>query len=270
MPVDFDFDDIDPTQEETETVLQETEEAFAGTIDSQMSVVETRLEQAQYYRLLLNDSIFSDPGNPVVAQIVEDEIKEFVRERMSVLVGVGSTDKKSVFSDEEVTALRELASSEVVDTLKALVSRLLKKPLSPVAPLEDKPKSKPKLQPKVMKTPSLKQVSSPQAKVPQIKTIAAKTDVVDAKEAKAKSQPKTKPSKGKAQKRVYKEVTLPDGEVKQVDITPQAKSETAVGAPVPRTKQEIEYESAAAAGRHGQFFHTNSHIEKVVKNGNVQ
>jgi hypothetical protein len=281
MPIDFNDDDYSEesaelafqnSPEEPQDAYQETEDIFSGktqeeTLDDEMSEVEKRLEMAQYYRLLLNDSIFDNPPNPEVADRVETEIKGFVRGRMSHLVGVGPGPSSSTFTDEEVSALKELASSEITETLKALVSKLLKKP----SIMESKPKAK------VVKEPTLKKVQkavvTTKAMVSHKPTMAPslKPVVTPKAEVKAEAPAKQKGLKGaKKFEKKYKVVTTNEGKEIKLDITPQARSETAKPAPTPSTRQAIEAASQMAAAAHASAFHTDKHMKNMLTTPTVE
>lgn len=242
MPVDFDDDDISGVIEETEEVARTPARQFRPVeatpeqdLDNQMSEVEKRLEMAQYYRLVLNDTIFNDPPNVEVADRVESEIREFVRERMALLVGVGEEKKPqvaSVFTDAEIQALRTIAQPEVVGALKALAAKVLKKP----AILEAKPIAPPTPEkPKVIKEPSLKKIVRPGT--PKTETPAKATV----------SQPAPKPVRGKKQEKVYKTVVDEAGNEVKMDITPQAQPVGVKPFPTPAGKAAIEMNAAQVA-----------------------
>jgi hypothetical protein len=83
------------------------EEALQVADDEYMSEVEERLEVAAHYRLLLQDSFFTDPTTKV-ARRVTYELRAWVRERLAELVGM-STPKKNALSDAETELLKALA-----------------------------------------------------------------------------------------------------------------------------------------------------------------
>lgn len=243
MPVDFDEDDISGVIEETEQaapspvrrgqVTQQYEEA--QSIDDQMSEVEKRLEMAQYYRLVLNDTIFNDPPNVEVADRVESEIREFVRSRMSLLVGVGEEKKPEVlspFSDAETLALRTIAQPDVVAALKALAAKVLKKP----AILDAKPlKTAAPEKPKVVREPTLKKI---------VRTTPAQQNPAPTQQ---RPQSPTPQGRGKQQKRVFKKVQREDGSEGVVDITPPAQPVGVKPFPTPVGRAAIEATAAQTA-----------------------
>lgn len=240
MPVDFDEDDISGVIEEAETAsqaparrqqAQQYEEV--QSIDDQMSEVEKRLEMAQYYRLVLNDTIFNDPPNVEIADRVEGEIREFVRGRMSLLVGVGEEKAEvlSPFSDAETLALRTIAQPEVVAALKALAAKVLKKP----AILDAKPlKPAPAQPPKPAREPSLKKI---------VRTPTASQSEPSRQQAPAPAAP----VKGRQQKRVFKKVQREDGSEGVVDVTPPAQPVGVKPFPTPVGRAAIEATAAQTA-----------------------
>lgn len=165
MPVDFDDADIADVVEEVNSPQAQFLPAQVQPevdIEEQMSEVEARLEIAKYYQLLLNESLFDDAPNPDVAERVESEIRGFVKTRMQALMGVAQPEQKAqkIFTDAEVQALRTLAQSEVVDALKALAAKVLKKPaildakpLPAEKPKRDEPTREPALR-KVRRAPN--------------------------------------------------------------------------------------------------------------------
>jgi len=239
MPVDFDDDDISGVIEETESQVPsrpQAHQASAQELDDQMSEVEKRLEMAQYYRLVLQDTIFNDPPNVEVADRVEGEIREFVRGRMALLVGVGEEKKaetpSSPFSDAEILALRTISQPEVVSALKALAAKVLKKPEI----LDAKPRSVAPEKPKPAREPTLKKIvrNTPQGAQP-------------AQPATRQPTAPAGPTKSRQQKRVYKKVTLADGSEGQVDVTPPAQPIGVKPFPTPVGKAAIETTAAQTA-----------------------
>lgn len=235
MPVDFDDADISDVVDEVDEQAQQpaadtwnqiTEET---DVEEQMSEVEARLEVAQYYRLILNETLFDDAPNPAVAERVEEEIRGFVKTRMQALMGVAQPEKAParIFTDAEVQALRTIAQPDVVGALKALAAKVLKKPTI----LEAKPlvQEKQRKAPEVPREPLLKKVG--QKRRPQ--------QPAPAPTPKARSKPQEKKTR----------VMVDDAgnEVTQ-DITPQARP-TGPIQPIPtgRSRQAIEAMSAQSA-----------------------
>jgi len=246
MPTDFDDDDLADVVEELDkpvpaarnypTDVPEVQDETEDFME-QMSEVEARLEMAQYYRLLLNDSLFGEVANPEVAERVEAEIRGFVKSRMQVLVGVGEPVAKAqpkIFTDAEVQALRTLAQPDVSGALKALAAKVLKKP----AILEAKPLpvEKPKAPVPVLKEPILRKVSS-------------KPGARQAATAAPTRTPARAPQKSAGQKRDIRTNVNAKGEEFKQDVTPQARPQglTIQPIPTPRTREQIEQASSASA-----------------------
>lgn len=247
MPVDFDEEDIsDPTAaEEIQQVFEAEQETVPADedVDAQMSEVEKRLEMAQYYRLLLNESLFDSPSSPDVAERVENEIREFVRSRMSVLVGVGTEQPKQVqlMSKEEADLLRQLANPEVVRVMKELAAKLLKKPA--IMDFKPKPVEEVKVAPKVMKEPTLRKVPRIGVKPSAQAARQAESNVITI----SGDQPIPKAKPGQRQKKVFRTITTEDGKVIKQDVTPPAQPIGVQPLPTPRTRDQIEMASAQAA-----------------------
>lgn len=225
MPVDFDDEDIADVIEEVDSPQSQIMPEQEPDVEEQMSEVEAKLEIAQYYRLILNETLFDDAPNPEVAERVEQEIRGFIRGRMGVLMGVQAPEAKAVklFTDAEVQALRTLAQPEVQEALKALAAKVLKKP----AILEAKPLTAPKPKPEQKLEPILRKVGQGQRRAQQA------------------PQPQLKVGK---QKKQFKTVTSEDGKEVKMDVTPQARpTGTIQPIPTPRGRDQIEAMSAQSA-----------------------
>jgi len=194
LPIDFDVDALDDATSDVAEpaparsrpnvrVVSSSGQAApetAETADEQaMAEVEFRLELAQYYRLVLSmDSFFSDSTGPAAA-VVDKEIRDFVRTRMSKLVGVESSDTDGMFTPAEVTALKALAAPTVFAALKAIAAKVTKKPSlaeptpEPVAPTLKKAAVPAK--PSLRKVSAKSVVPSVQALQPPVPTPAAAT-----------------------------------------------------------------------------------------------
>jgi hypothetical protein len=249
MPVDFDEDDISGAIESAEQpiypypspaaqarrdqIVQQYHEA--QSIDDQMTEVEKRLEMAQYYRLVLNDTIFNDPPNVEVADRVEGEIREFVRSRMSLLVGVGEEKKPetlSLFSDAEILSLRTIAQPDVVAALKALAAKVLKKPEI----LDAKPRVATPEKPKAVREPTLKKI---------VRTPAAQP--TQPRQQTPSPAAPVQGGRGRQQKRVLKKVLREDGSEGVVDVTPPAQPVGVKPFPTPVGRAAIEATAAQTA-----------------------
>ena len=174
---DFASDELDGLDTEDEAVQgsQASEQAVAQTVeslyappqeaeaqddvDAEMAAVEERLAIAQYYRLLLNDTLFNDAS--AAASQVEKEVRAFVRSRLEVLMGV-KPEKKAApvpvqlpFSTAQLEVLKKVAD-KVLDA----EARGGFKPTQPVAPVQAPP-------------PTLNKVTPPQPSVRQQATVPA-------------------------------------------------------------------------------------------------
>jgi hypothetical protein len=101
-----------PTQEQKAAVEEFLQEQEPEAFDAQMSEAERRLEKAMYYRVLLNQQLFSE--NSDISSEIESELREFIKQRLGILLGMVPEMKvssvPSQFTDEEVTVLREVAA----------------------------------------------------------------------------------------------------------------------------------------------------------------
>lgn len=79
-----------------------------------MSEVEVRLEEANCYKALLQNSLFEEPGP--IAQKVESKVRDFIRKELKILLGLEhpnatvETIANSVFNSKEIEALKALAA----------------------------------------------------------------------------------------------------------------------------------------------------------------
>lgn len=171
------------------------EETSTEDFSEEMTEVERRLELAQYYQLLLQDTLFNDRSEN--AQVVEREIRIFIRQRLGELLGV--VVKKAPepvkvelpFTDDEVVVLKEIAG-RMADKIKA------KDAAPPAAP----PK------------PEIKKVEAVPAK-PEAKQIQKKDKPAVKKAGVSKPAPAPKPkSAPKADDGELKAEHLADGIVK--------------------------------------------------------
>lgn len=118
-------------------VLSEADEQ----LDEEMSEAERRINLAGYYKQLARGGVFKDGSEE--AAIVDGELKEFARERMSILLNLG-THKPKVelpFTADQVEMLKALAdryaqkqASPSQPTVRPLAS-----PSAPAAPVATRP-----------------------------------------------------------------------------------------------------------------------------------
>lgn len=99
--------------------------------DPELADVDTRLETADYYRAILRSGFFDEAvvASSPVASIVDREIRTFIRERLSVLVGLRQPKAAEVvlpFDGREVEVLKTLADldEEGVEALKMLLGKV--------------------------------------------------------------------------------------------------------------------------------------------------
>lgn len=263
MSIDFDVNDLDdgspdvvePTAPRTRPnvrVVSRTEQTATDsteTADEQaMAEVEFRLELAQYYRLVLSmDSFFSDSTGPA-ASVVDKEIRDFVRTRMSKLVGVEGNDTDGMFTPAEITALKSLASPAIFGALTAIAAKVVKKPS--LAEIASEPVAPTLKKAVVPAKPSLRKVSA-KSVVPTTPTPPPVTTPTPA--------PATTVEKVGGVKRISKTVIAPmidqstgqtvEKEVK-MDATPQARPAGAIQPiPFPTSSRQVEMMSQMTASR---------------------
>lgn len=237
MPVDFDDDDISGVVDEVNGGGDKPppnrswapvsgDEEPERDVEEQMSEVEARLEVAQYYRLILNETLFEDPPNPAVAERVEEEVRGFIKTRMQALMGVSQAEKAParIFTDAEVQALRTIAQTEVVGALKALAAKVLKKP----AILDAKP------------LPSAEKKSNEPPREPLLKKVGQRRP--------QQAAPAPQLRKGKQQEKKTRVVVDDAGHEVTQDITPPSRP-TGPIQPIPtgRSREQIEALSAQSA-----------------------
>ncbi len=122
--------------DEADAILDEmTQEEAEAT---QLSEAEVKLEKANCYKVLLQDSMFED-YSPATAE-VEAEIRAFILKRLRVLMGIeqeASATSSGAFSKEEVSALKHLASRVISKNPQAAQAQMAQ------------PKKEEKVQPKL-------------------------------------------------------------------------------------------------------------------------
>ncbi|SRR6266851_83501 len=243
------LDAADPAQEanpQTSAQAQEQEaEAvvaeYADEVENQMSEVEKRLDIAQYYNLILKDNLFEEETES--SQTVQNELREFIRGRLAVLLGMKPEEKKAepppppLFDQEEVAAL------------KALAARVLKRPdlVAPLAPAPAKPSSAPPALKKVETATITRPAPRAVAPAPALRKSAIQTQskvipkpVATRKQAKStagrykskaelppalRDDPAVEVEDGK----VFKTVVTEDGKEVRMNITPPARPKPGVG-----------------------------------------
>lgn len=169
------------------------EEQIEAAIDDQplMEDVEQRLEIAMYYRTLLAGSFFDSVS--VAGEIVEKELKEFVRTRLRNLMGISTITStgeiSSPFNSDEIETLKKFIplvdTEEKLFTIKQLVDKILARPqlLKKEAPTVNKPTvqtAQPTLKKKQGPTPITSMKKEPKAKEPPKQTQKQQNAVKDA------------------------------------------------------------------------------------------
>jgi hypothetical protein len=277
--LDFNVDDIEEEPDYPEVPLDrkrpvvkvvargqpkaaETTESAEESDERAMAKVEFRLELAQYYRLVLSmDSFFSDSSGPA-ASVVDKEIRDFVRTRMSKLVGVEGADSEGVFTPAEVTALKALAAPAVFGALSAIAAKVTRKPSLAETP-----------------APTLKKAVVP-AK-PALRKVSAKSIVPSAPAPTPTSTPTPPPptpapvEKVSTVKRAVKTVstTMIDqstGKAEQreveMDLTQQARPTGNIQPiPFPTSRHQTEMMSQMTASRLAEA--TNRAVDSVFTTG---
>jgi hypothetical protein len=179
-------------------VVQEMEPEAAAEVSETtdyMSEVLRRLEMAQFYNSILQNPLFTEGSE--TAEIVEQEIRSFVKERLEILLGMKVAAEKVVVQERKPTPADALTEPEV-QALRMVASKLIRKPeLATAAVPTPQP---PKLAPVVRQAP----VPPPPA--PVVKPASALIQVrppVGAKPGKAKPKAAGKPGpKAPAQEEV--------------------------------------------------------------------
>lgn len=171
--------------------LEPTEEEAQDQEDPELGDVDLRLETADYYRAILKHDFF-DAGTPA-AQIVDREIRTFIRERLEVLLGLRAPRAETAeqpFDADELNALRALARKVLgkpaliagEPTVKKMpapaasraeAARPVQKPKPavkkiPVPPAAPSSKPKPKMQAQPIREPKAAPVQVRAAPVPQV------------------------------------------------------------------------------------------------------
>lgn len=215
MPFSFEESEY---SEQADAALESLEGADSrgdNVEDEELFDVDLRLETADYYRAILNHDFFDVQSQ--AAEIVDREVRAFIRERLEVLLGLRAPKEQeaapSPFSDDEVQALKTIAAKVLgKPSLIAASAPVVKKMPTPVpAP---KPQAKPILKPKpqARKVPAPPPAPSTKPKPKAKPPVLAKAE---AKDSGAEEKPAPKP-KGESQTFISHEgeqVTLTEGEV---------------------------------------------------------
>jgi outer membrane biosynthesis protein TonB len=169
-------------------------EEVESSEDPELMDVDLRLETADYYRAILKHEFFETESQ--AAQIVDREIRTFIRERLEVLLGL-----RAPRQSEQVIELP--FEEDEIQALKLLASKVLKKPtLVNEAPAVKKmaapaPAPRPEVKPAMKPKPQAKKVPAPVSKPKTAKPVAPKAKPAPAPLAKAQPQePKAPKSVG--------------------------------------------------------------------------
>jgi hypothetical protein len=254
VPADEAADEADAIVDEA---TEQSEETQDEQLDDEMSEAERRIALAGYYKILAKGGVFKDGSEE--AAIVDQELREFARDRMSTLLGLPSTKPKVeqswpanvVANEEQANALLQIAdrfierqnapSSPVVKPLAAPAqpaAPVVKKPQGPVVkPLAPPPNATPRKAPaKPAAKPVAKKPAAPKAK----KAAEPKLDYDNIPDGEVFEE------KGKK----YKFVRNPDtGDRIKLHVTGQQQVRSPHALPMPMTRADIEAVSEAHALR---------------------
>ena len=163
-----------------------------------MSEVEVRLEEANYLKAILRNSLFAD-SDSVIAQRVEKRIRDFIKQELKILLGMDVR--------KETVEVRNSFTEDEEKVLKALASKVLNKG-------KENSSSEP--------TVNITTVSSqPSPKLVVTQTKVAVPELKRTANNATKTEVKTKKTK-KREQYIEKELEI-QGEVKmvQIDVTQQ-------------------------------------------------
>lgn len=223
MPFNFDEEfggDDEAVASAAATVVDDLTQGIPDTtpesIDEHMSEVEKRLEVASYYRMLLNDSLFTDAT--AAGRTVEAEVRAFIRERLAVLLNIKPArpepvEVKSPFSDVQIQALQALANKVIGKP--ALIEPVKAAALAP-------------------RPPAVRRVETPQPQsstAPALRQRQAPATPVATASAKPVTPTKSKPGARKPFERRYSEHTKEDGTKVRLDVTGQVRSPASLPMP---------------------------------------
>jgi hypothetical protein len=171
----FSFDDSEFGGEEAaadhaaDQALRSIEESPAPVSDEDAALadVDLRLETADYYRAILNHAFFDVASE--ASQIVDREIRAFIRERLEILLGLRSPKvpvavaAPAQFADDEVKALKLLATKVLNKPALAEASKPMVRKMAMPVP-EAKPAIRAKPQARKIPAPPPAPSTKPKAK----------------------------------------------------------------------------------------------------------
>jgi len=176
---DEEIDSEVPSEEESEQILtqsndEEQEEAYEGALDDLqealdeeeeqdlsdeevMSNARLRLEQGRLYEMLMDHNLFDGvSADSRAVKNVEREFKTFIKERLEILLGIKTEQKK--------TALQEVFTETEISLLKGLVGRVINKESyapQPSPAIKKEVAPAPKLKSLILNEPIKKKVAEP-------------------------------------------------------------------------------------------------------------
>lgn len=227
---EFANDEAEALEREVADDVQAINDAMAGEPADDFSEEERRLEQAHYYRLLLNGQLFSTAD--ATAKLVEQEVRSFIKGRLRVLLGMEvekvQQEARERFSEEEVQALR------------AVAARIMGKPGIVAAPMAKK-KLPESLNPVAVPAPARATSPTPDFARAVKKQKAKQEDIENLPEG-------AMVKRGGKSFRVRK-ATMPDGSTKAVlqDVTKIPANPNRI--PMPSTPQAMAAATAHAAAQ---------------------
>jgi hypothetical protein len=134
--------DEDPAEEEQEQPLRVPADVLPSSDEpNELDEVERRLEKAHFYRMLLRHQLISSDSNEAVE--VEQEIQDFVRERLAVLLGIKmekAFNEALPFNPEEVEALKAVAAKVLNRPTIVQAKPEAPKPPPTIKPVQEAPR----------------------------------------------------------------------------------------------------------------------------------
>lgn len=130
VPADTDQEELDAAVDEVVSQVEdrETEEV---SDDQYMLEVDSRLEVAHFYRLLLRNSLFSEASD--ASEVVERKVRGFIRSQLEELMGIRQPAK---VVEERKPMPADVLNDDEVRALKMVASKLIRKPeLAEVKPV---------------------------------------------------------------------------------------------------------------------------------------
>jgi hypothetical protein len=222
-----DFEEAEESEEyeQLDNVLEDIEDE-AQELEN-MSEVEIRLEEANYFKALLQNPLFSDTDSPIAAR-VEKRVRGFIQSELRTLLGLevpkAHVQVKSDFNENETKVL------------KALANKVLNKE-------KIEQKSEPTVNVATVQPTVAKPTVAPRS---AIKPAALKPAVVQTTK-KTKTKVKKEESKADTGKKVKTVVNTPEGPKEvEINVTQQTKPQNPIGFPTLNFSQMHEVYSQQA------------------------